>query len=416
MKNSNDNGDESQPGLSDGTTSWSRRSRRSTIANVARRPRYISFLYLVALWTLPGLLYSVQIYQLGLRENTPSATFLHSMFHALPVWWFWIPLTPLLVRLARRYPIRSTGAFKEIAIHLAFSVIVAVLVATLAGFWFSTTAPFATRDRPWSSWTMDLMLSTTLHLYFWCYWLIIAAVHFLDHERRLREQEVNTARLDALAAQSRMQMLANQLQPHFLFNALNGLSTQILRGDTKSAQSMLESLAAFLRASLRMGEAKFVRFRDELDLISKYLSVENVRWGDRLNVQTTVQPDAEHALIPTLLLQPLVENAIRHGVATSETGGEIVIRAEKLDDRLLLQIENDGTGLSPDWQDRAENQVGLANTRRRLDLLFEERYDLHLEELSNGRVRLELTLPFQTQNGEPGSASAGSVNGSEPAR
>jgi len=400
MNDGNDDSRPPTPGLADDRAPGPRSSWRPATSEAGRKPRSVLFLYLVALWTLPGLLYSVQIYQLGLRENTPSATFLHSMFHALPVWWFWIPLTPLLVRLARRYPIRSTGAFKEIAIHLAFSVIVAVLVATLAGFWFSTTAPFATRDRPWSSWTMDLMLSTTLHLYFWCYWLIIAAVHFLDHERRLREQEVNTARLDALAAQSRMQMLANQLQPHFLFNALNGLSTQILRGDTKSAQSMLESLAGFLRASLRVGESKFVRLRDELDLISKYLSVENVRWGDRLDVQTTIEPGAENALVPTLLLQPLVENAIRHGVATSETGGEIVIRAEKLDDRLVLQIENDGTGLSPNWRDQAEKQVGLANTQRRLDLLFKQRYDLHLEELGNGRVRLGLEIPFQTDAGE----------------
>ena len=93
MKNSYDTGNESRPGISNGTTSWPRRLRRSTNTNATRRPRYVSFLYLVALWTLPGLLYSVQIYQLGLRENTPSATFLHSMFHALPVWWFWIPLT-----------------------------------------------------------------------------------------------------------------------------------------------------------------------------------------------------------------------------------------------------------------------------------------------------------------------------------
>jgi len=405
-----------QPGLepSNAETANSQLKLRNKTETVRPRSRFVSFLYLMALWTLPGLVYTVQIYQLGLRVSTPSATFFDAMFHALPVWWFWVPLTPLLVRLARRYPIRSTGSFKEIAIHLAFSVIVAILVATLAGFWFSATAPFEDRVRPWSTWTADLMLSTTLHLYFWCYWLIIAAVHFLDHERRTREQEVNAARLDALAAQSRMQMLANQLQPHFLFNALNGLSTLILREDTKSAQSMLESLANFLRASLRLGESRFVPLGDELHLISKYLRVENVRWGDRLDVRTTIESGLEDALIPTLLLQPLVENAIRHGIATSETGGEIMIRATKLGDQLMLQIENDGTGLSPDWQDRAESHVGLANTRRRLGLLFEDRYDLHLEELSNGRVRLDLVIPFQFRPGEAEAPKAKSTAATEP--
>ena len=414
MSNGNRAGKQPNIGSSSAVTANLQEELRNRTETVRPRSRLVSFIYLTALWTLPGLVYTVQIYQLGLRVNTPSASFIDAMLHALPVWWFWVPVTPLLVRLARRYPIRSTGAFKEIAIHLAFSVIVAILVATLAGFWFSATAPFEDRVRPWSTWTADLMLSTTLHLYFWCYWLIIAAVHFLDHERRSREQEVNTARLDALAAQSRMQMLANQLQPHFLFNALNGLSTLILREDTKSAQSMLESLASFLRASLRMGESRFVPLRDELDLISKYLRVENVRWGNRLDVQTNIEPGVEDALIPTLLLQPLVENAIRHGVATSEIGGEIVFRATKLGDQLMLQIENDGTGLSPDWQLRANSQVGLANTRRRLGLLFEDRYDLHLEELRNGRVRLELVIPFQFRPGEAITPTAKSTAATEP--
>ncbi len=188
MSNGNKVGEQPNPGPSNAVTTSSQQKLRNRTETVRPRSRLVSFIYLTALWTLPGLVYTVQIYQLGLRLNTPSATFFDAMFHALPVWWFWVPVTPLLVRLARRYPIRSTGAFKEIAIHLAFSVIVAILVATLAGFWFSATAPFEDRVRPWSTWTADLMLSTTLHLYFWCYWLIIAAVHFLDHERRMREQ------------------------------------------------------------------------------------------------------------------------------------------------------------------------------------------------------------------------------------
>ena len=104
--------------------------------------------------------------------------------------------------------------------------------------------------------------------------------------------------------------------------------------------------------------------------------------------------------MPTLLLQPLLENAIRHGIAKSETGGEISVVAKRSEDQLILQIENDGTGLSPEWKDKARNQVGLTNTRRRLGLLFQDRCDLRLNELSGGRVRLELVLPFQTDGGE----------------
>lgn len=359
------------------------------------RPWYLRAFWLTALWTVPGLLYSVQIYQLGLRENIPDISFFGAVFHALPIWWFWVPVTPLLVRLARRFPIRSRGAIKDIVIHLVISVVVALLVAALAGLWFSASAPFADRDRPWAVWTMDLMLSTTLHLYFWCYWLIIAAVHFFDHERRLRDQEVAHARLDALAAQSRMQMLANQLRPHFLFNALNGLSTLILKGDTDAAQSMLESLAELLRASLRMGGSRLVPLREELDVAAQYLKVEKVRWGDRLEVRTEIDSRAEGAMVPALLLQPLLENAVRHGIAKSEIEGEIVLNISITDDRLCVQITNDGTGLAPDWRRRAEGQVGLANTRRRLDLLFGDDYKLELDELDAGRVRVEVIIPVR---------------------
>jgi LytS/YehU family sensor histidine kinase len=174
---------------------------------------------------------------------------------------------------------------------------------------------------------------------------------------------------------------------------------------------MLESLADFLRASLRMGKTRFVTFRAELDMVFKYLRVESVRWGDRLEVRTEIEPDAEEGLVPSLLLQPLVENAIRHGVATSEIGGEILIRALVSDGRLIIQIENDGVGLALDWRDRAQDQVGLSNTRRRLSLLFDDRHDLVLEEVDEGRVHLDLSIPFRTdlpeqQGGVVGSGQA----------
>lgn len=377
--------------------------RRPGRESETARPWYVGALWLTGLWTLPGLLYSVQIYQVGLRLDSTTTTFFDAMFHALPVWWIWVPMTPLLVKLARRFPIRSKGAVKQIAIHLVISVAVALLMAALAGLWFSSTPPFQDRDRPWFDWTIDLMLSTTLHLYFWCYWLIIAAVHFLDHERRLREQEVRAARLDALAAQSRLQMLASQLRPHFLFNALNGLSTLILKGDTAGAQSMLESLAELLRASLRVGEARLVPLREELAVADQYLKVERVRWGDRLEVRTEIDPQTAEAQVPALLLQPLLENAVRHGIANSESGGEVLLRTSVSRDRLIVQIENEGTGLADDWRERAEGQVGLANTRRRLELLCDNCHDLDLQELEGGRVRVVLEIPFRRAH--PGALS-----------
>jgi LytS/YehU family sensor histidine kinase len=290
------------------------------------------------------------------------------------------------------------------------SFVVAILLLVFVAYWYSVTAPFDDRDRTTAEWIWTLRNSTHFHLFILSYWLIVSAVHIVDSERRLRMQEVTTARLDALAAQSRTQMLANQLRPHFLFNALNGLSTLILRGDTTSAQLMLESLSSFLRASLRVGESRLVPLRDELELISKYLSVEKIRLGDKLEIRTQVDPETEVALVPTLLLQPLVENAIRHGIGATETGGEIVIRSDRVDTRLRLQVENDGVGLSPGWQTQTDEKVGLINTNRRLALLFENQHELRLEELSRGRVRVELEIPYQTIRPDPTQAERRTSN------
>jgi LytS/YehU family sensor histidine kinase len=178
---------------------------------------------------------------------------------------------------------------------------------------------------------------------------------------------------------------------------------------------MLESLAKFLRASLRLGEASSVRFSDELEFASQYLQVEKVRWGDRLEVHTEIEPETEDALVPTFLLQPLLENAIRHGIATSEAGGRILVRAQRVDDQLNVRIENDGAGLPSNWDEHATDRVGLENTRRRLQLLYGNRHRLELNEIADGRVRLDLAIPFTTERTDPNDdrPSVGVPSGSE---
>jgi sensor histidine kinase YesM len=351
-------------------------------------------LFLVALWTLPGILYTAQIYEIGVAQTPPTSLF-NAALHALPTWWIWIPATPVVVWLARRLPIRRGSGSWRVLFHVPASFFVAMLLLVFVAYWYSITAPFDDRVRTTAQWIWTLRNSTHFHLFILSYWLILSAEHIVDSERRLRRQQLKTARLDALAAQSRTQMLANQLKPHFLFNALNGLSTLILRGDNRTAQLMLESLASFLRESLRVGESRLVPLREELDLISKYLSVELVRLGEKLEVRTEIDGESEDALVPALILQPLVENAIRHGIASTDTGGEIVIRSNRAGEFVRLQVENDGTGLDPDWRNQAETKVGLANTSRRLALLTDDRHEMRLEEMGDGRVRAELVIPFR---------------------
>jgi sensor histidine kinase YesM len=356
-------------------------------------PWYVFMGFLLALWTLPGLLYSVQIYEIGVRVD-PHFHFREAVFHALPVWWLWVPLTPPIWLLARRLPIRGVHGSRNIVVHVVASAMVASVVVLVSSWWFSiVVTPIAERTLAFTEWIWAIFHSTSLHLYFLSYWLILGAVHIVDFERRLRREELARTQLDALAAKARVQMLTQQVQPHFIFNALNALSTLILRKDTATAQRMVTALGDFLRATLRTGEANLVPLRDELALLSTYLTVEKVRWGDRLAFRTEVEPGVEGALVPTLLLQPLAENAVRHGIATSEVGGEVCVRAGRIGERLRVELENDGTGLSSDWRQRAEQRVGLSNTRQRLAHLFPG-HELRLEDMTNGRVRVVLEIPL----------------------
>lgn len=372
----------------------------ATPGNVEVIPKRLSRWLLAALlagvWTLPGLLYSVQIYELG-RAADPSFSFAPAALHAIPVWWVWIVLTPAVVLLARRVPIGRSRAALAAGVHLLASVVVAFAVVTFAAFWFSLTPVFSERERTFVEWLWALSHATTAQGYVFSYWLIVGAVHVVDYERRLRGHEVAAARREALVARTRMQVLARQLQPHFLFNSLNALSTLILRRDTVAAQVMLGSLADFLRATVRLGDAHEQPLRAEMELVSQYLAVEKARLGDRLVVRMEVAEEVGEVVVPVLVLQPLVENAVRHGIAAREEGGEIVIQAQRIGGMVQLVIENDGPGLMPGWRERMEERVGLSNTRARLREAYSEGAWLQVEEVGPGRVRAILEMPDESR-------------------
>ena len=200
-----------------------------------------------------------------------------------------------------------------------------------------------------------------------------------------------------MVARTRLEALARQLQPHFLFNAMNALSTQILRGDTAAAQAMLGALTEFLRATLRLRDRYEHTLGEELELVSRFLAIEKARSGERLTVRVEVDRDAVEARVPVLLLQPLVENAVRYGVMAGQRESEIVIRAVCRSETVRLEIENDGPGLPADWRERMEERVGLSNTRDRLRETFGDLGRLEIEEMTENRVRVSLEFPLREQ-------------------
>jgi sensor histidine kinase YesM len=208
---------------------------------------------------------------------------------------------------------------------------------------------------------------------------------------RAREAERNALESQVSAREAEVRALRAQLNPHFLFNSLNSINS-LIGGDPEGARRMCESLGDFLRRTLNLGAKDAVPLADELALVDRYLGIERVRFGDRLAIDRTVDADAAVCLVPPLLLQPLVENAIKHGVADRVEGGTVRIVARRADGRLTIEVEN---GLDPEAPSRRGEGLGLENVRRRLDAFSarEARMDVHR---NGNQFKVTLTLPATT--------------------
>jgi LytS/YehU family sensor histidine kinase len=222
------------------------------------------------------------------------------------------------------------------------------------------------------------------------YWLIVAAAHVERLVRSAREKDRRQLRLEAQLADARLQTLRAQLQPHFLFNALNTISV-LMHENVDSADRILLQLSALLRRSLDSSEADEVTLGEEIGFLERYLEIEQVRFGGRLAYRIVAPDDVLEARVPTLILQPLVENALRHGIAARAGPARVEIEASRRGDSLLLGVSDDGQGLPPDTTER----VGLANTRARLRLLYGDRQRFEVRDSADGGVIAEIELPWR---------------------
>ncbi|HET9483558.1 MAG TPA: histidine kinase, partial [Xanthomonadales bacterium] len=215
--------------------------------------------------------------------------------------------------------------------------------------------------------------------------------------RKLQEQTKTALVATASAHQAQLKMLRYQLNPHFLFNTLNAISTLILDRDTGTANRMVTSLSAFLRHSLDADPMQRVTLKQELDATNLYLSIEKIRFSDRLVIDYQIEPEAYSALLPGLLLQPLIENAIKYAVAKRVEGGRLEIRAQRVGDMLEIVVADDGPGCSHfDLGLPPGNGVGLRNARERMHVLYGERQSFVVRNRKPHGAEVVLRLPFET--------------------
>jgi sensor histidine kinase YesM len=220
----------------------------------------------------------------------------------------------------------------------------------------------------------------------------------VDYYRKYRERELRASQLQAQLAQTQLQVLKMQLHPHFLFNTLNAISA-LIHQDIEVADRMIARLGELLRATLENANLQEVPLRQELDFIQPYLEIEQARLGPRLHVRFAVDAGAMDSLVPNMLLQPLVENAIRHGIAPRAEPGTIEISAQRENGTLRLKVRDDGPGIDPAASGKRQRGLGLANTRARLQQLYGPAHSLELGNGPQGGLEVMVTIPFhETRN------------------
>jgi two-component system, LytTR family, sensor kinase len=349
------------------------------------------WLVIVGVWSVPAFLAACETWMFWRLGNRPGA-FWRAIALEAPAWMIYALLTPLIFALGRRLPLQRPRIGRHIAAHLGVSLTIAALYAAVATAMmklFMLTPPPMPFGRMMLSWYLSGLPLTTL-TYFGTLGTGFALTYFAESRRRAIDAE----RLTAQLAEARLGALRMQLHPHFLFNTLNAITVLARDGDTAAVTRMLTLLSELLRDVLRTDTGHLIALDAELDFARRYLEVELVRFADRLRVKLDVEDRARAARVPAFVLQPLIENALRHGIAPRGVGGAVEIGARIAEDGMLeLWVSDDGMGLPADWGGSDDYGIGLSNTAARVQGLHGAVGALVVEAVAHGGTRSLLRIP-----------------------
>ena len=356
----------------------------------AKQKRFLKWMLGALLWTLIGLSFASQFYVSSLKTGQP-VSWAAAIGWSLGDWYVWGLLSSPVLFLARRFHLEGPRWGSSLAIHLcgcAVASLVYIFVRALLGQWQSrshgTSVSFVETFSP--------LLVKTFFFNVLIYWGIVCAGHALDYYQQFRERELRAVELEKSLAEARLKSLQMQLNPHFLFNTLHAISA-LMHKDVDSADRMVAQLSDLLRRALDSGDEQEVSVRREIDFLQRYVAIEKTRFGNRLTVEMKIAPDTQSALVPNLVLQPLVENAIKHGIERVARPGTIEISANRVDGELILEVADNGKGLPEKWNEN----IGLSNTRSRLQQLYGANHRFEMRNRETGGVSIRIAIPFRTE-------------------
>ena len=343
-------------------------------------------------WTLTAISFAAQFF-FSTRHSALPVSWSQALLSSLADWYLFALLSVPIFRLARRFRFHRANWASMLVIHFTASLYFSLLYIALR----SGLAIF-------QSWMIHSPLSFTLtfqqlfikafHLNLWIYWVVITVSHALDYYQRFHERELKTSELETKLVRARLHALQMQLNPHFLFNTLHSISA-LIHVDIAAADRMISQLSQLLRGALDSSEEQEVPLQREVNFLRRYLEIEGTRFGERLRFEFNLEDEALRCYVPNLILQPLVENAIRHGIEPHARPGFIKVIGRIEDGNLHLCVSDNGDGLRP----RTSNSpgIGMTNTRQRLAQLYGTRHRLELDSSRGTGLTVHIIIPKHLQ-------------------
>ena len=357
------------------------------------RTEFREWLWIALVWSAFALFDAIKTVGVmraeGMHHNWPVLFAIEAL-----CWLPWAVATPLIFWLARRVPILGRPR-PEWIVHVAAIVCLSFVVSAWTTMLVFEFHPFGTPDPPmgylakWINNFYDGLLGNSV-----LYVCILMIRTFLDWRERIALHKTETAQLNEQLAHAHLSALRRQIEPHFLFNALNTVSGLIREGRSDAAVDMIAALSDFLRRTLAGSSKQEVRLSDEMEFVQRYLEIQQARFADRLQVEIDIPNDLQNACVPNLILQPLVENALKHGIGKRKEGGTVRISGAAEGNLLLLNVSNDGPVLPAGW-DTGERGIGVSNVRSRLRGLYGNESTFNMRDRVDGGVEVSISIPLR---------------------
>jgi two-component system, LytTR family, sensor kinase len=348
--------------------------------------------WIAAIWSA-GALFGASQSVLIMHAEGRHHSWLPLFGTELASWLPWALATPLIVNLARRYPIIRGMSVRTLAVHLAAFAAVSAVTETWSAWLQVLFNPWGNRRWPTfvDAWTVSLIYQVLTFLV--VYALILTVTYVVDARESMARQLTEAARLNEELSRAQLAALRRQIEPHFMYNTLNSIAGLVRDHRNDAAVSMIVGLSEFLRRFSEDSHRSQVALQEEVEYLQRYLDIQKVRFGERLQVSLDIPAELLRAQVPNLLLQPLVENAIKHGIAKRVAGGTVRVAGSCQNGSLCLSVYNDGPGLPANWE-ATKTGVGISNLRTRLQILHGNESALQLRPADPG-VEVVVTLPFR---------------------